>query len=439
MCIATVGYSQFQPRNVIDSNATGITDIITADINNDNVEDIVVSQKFVQNNKISYYLNQGDGSFENQQLIDTSINFPLGVSSGDLDGNGWNDIVTFSGASNDGDLLLYMNNSGMFSSRVIVDSNLYHCQDVKVGDIDIDNDEDIVMITDTALIVYYNEGGGSYSKNVVPPGITTEYYAMELEDIDSDGFKDIVVGGVKTIIYKNVAGNISFDSLRTSTIPDNNHLVFLVHLNDFDNDGDFDLVTDKNTTNVIKWYSNDGSGNFSAPMNVDSDVSQCFSITSADYDNDGDEDLFTALPQLGELVWYKNDGSGNFGSRSLVYQGNIPFTKEVCSDDLNNDGLPDVIWAQELSVHLNSEGLKLQNLHLGHHVEIYPNPTFKSLSIVVKEESVCYIQNSSGQAVFPETDLIAGSNTLELDLKPGVYLITIVNEKYSKQNRLIVK
>ena len=434
-------FGQFQPRTVIDSTATGITEIVTADVNSDGFVDLIVSQKFAQNNRIGYYSNQGNGSFGSQQVIADSINFPLDVATADFDGNGFTDIATFSGFVNSGELYLCLNNSGVFAPKLTIDANLYNTQQIEAADIDNDSDMDIVLIADTSLIVDYNSGSGNFTKNTIPKGIITEFYALEVNDIDGDGFQDVVCGGVKTLIYKNTSGTISFDSTRTAGIPDNNHLVFLVHLDDLDQDGDLDLVNDKTGSNEIRWYSNDGSGNFAAPSAIENNSQQCFSITSADFDDDGDVDLFTALPQLGQVVWYANDGSGNFSSRILIHQGGVTEPSEVCTDDLNNDGFPDIIWSQELSVHLNnSGGLTNEERSEEAQVTIYPNPTTNTLQIISPQANgILSIYTSSGKAVIINHPLSRGQNTVQLDVPAGVYLAVVQRAGKTTTHRVVVE
>ncbi|WP_196888770.1 T9SS type A sorting domain-containing protein [Aureivirga sp. CE67] len=419
------GFGQFSDRTIIDSDAIGITEIITADLNNDSFEDIVVSQKFSQNNQIGFYLNQGNGTFENQQIIANGINFPLSVASEDLDGNGWKDIVTFESFTNNGKLFLYKNDSGEFSSQIILDSEIYQPKKVKIDDINNDNHKDIILIADTALIIYLNDGSGNFEKSIIPSGLNTEFYDLQVVDIDTDGFKDIIVGGVKTIVYKNTEGVISYDAERTESIPDNHHLVFLINSNDFDNDGDFDLLVENAAANSLKWYENDGQGNFSSPKEIDSNIQQCLSITSNDFDNDGDIDLFTALPQVGKLVWFENDGEGNFSTQNLVYQGNLPFTDQVFSSDLNNDNLPDILWSQELSVHLNnSDNLNINEFD--NEIKIYPNPTSNQLIInIEKDKSTLNVFNNLGHAVISNFSLNKGENKMELNLDSGIYFMSI--------------
>ncbi len=424
---------QFNQQQIIDANANGITEIITADINNDNLKDIIVSQKFT--NKISYYLNQGSGLFGSQQVLGININLPPSLATGDFNNDGWADIVTMS--QQDDKLILFINNNGNFPIEQIIDSAIFHPVNVKVTDIDNDNDDDIVAIGDTNLIIYYNDGTGVFTKTDISQGISTEYYDIAVNDIDGDGYNDIIVGGVKTLVYKNTTGIINFDLQRTNSINEQS-LVLLVDLNDFDNDGDIDLLIGGQNQSDLRWYSNNGNGFFSLVQIIENNAIQCFSISSNDLDNDGDIDLFTNFPQNGKVVWYENDGNGVFSSQNIIHQGVIPFTNEVFSDDLNNDGLIDIIWSQELSIHLNNTILNINDFDINNTFVIYPNPVSNRINIKSNFGGRLSIYNNLGQLVYKDL-IICGNNIFELNLSPQNYILILENNKTNIHKKFIIK
>jgi hypothetical protein len=427
---------QFGPRQIIDTNVTnGITEIITVDINNDNLKDVIVSQKYTLNNKISYYLNQGSGSFGTQQILGANIALPPSLASGDFNNDGWVDIVTMS--QQDDELILFANNNGTFPAEQIIDNAIFHPVDVKVTDIDNDNDDDIVAIGDTNLIVYYNDGSGIFTKTSIPQGISTEYYDLAISDIDGDGFDDIIVGAVKTLVYKNINGIINFDLQRTNSINEPN-LVTLVNLNDFDNDGDIDLIIGGQNQTDLRWYSNNGNGFFSLEQIIENDAINCMSVSLNDFDNDGDIDLFTTFPQSGKVVWYENDGSGVFGSQNLIHQGTIPFTNKVFSDDLNNDGLMDIIWSRELSIHLNNTLLSVNEFDSNINFEIYPNPASNRINIKSNFDGKLSIYNNLGQLIYRDLIVLQGNNTFKLNLSPQSYILILEKNKTYTHKKMII-
>ncbi len=426
--IAVSSFAQFGDRDVIEDGFVGITDIALGDINNDGFLDIVVSQKF-EYDRIAYFLNQGDGSFSSQQIIATNIDDPHTVGIADFDADGWVDIVTastgnFSGADS---LFLLLNNQGTsFGGRIVdVHTNpIDKIFKIKVADVDNDNDPDIIATSDIALYVYYNDGKANFSKTAVDPGLILEYYELNISDIDKDGFVDIVVGATQTVIYKNTNGVFEFDSIRTQSI-ENFGLVFLVNLNDFDHDGDDDLLISGNNLSDLRWYENDGNGFFSLAQIFQTDITHSRSAVSEDFDSDGDVDILTIFPQTGEVVWYENlNHQGMFDSGKLVGRGDIPHTELVCAGDLTNNGKMDIVWAQELSVHLNSTISSVSD-GTSSKIRRYPNPIFdKQLRIDADVDGELTVYNALGELLLTE-QINKGLNVLPLDLPAQVYFLVI--------------
>ncbi len=416
-------YSQFDNRIILDADATGITEIIFSDLTNDNLKDIIISQKYTSNNMVSFYQNNGDGTFSSRQTIASEINFPPSVATGDLNSDGWNDILTASASTNESYLVWVPNNLGSFDAPIEIDSDLFMPVDFKISDIDNDNDLDIIAIGDTSLSIYKNDGTGNFDKNVIPPGISTEYYDLTLSDINNDGLIDAIIGGVKTLIYINNNGTLVYDSVRSDSIV-NQGLVFLVETADFNNDGHPDILIGGENQSNLSWYENNGNGIFSLGQIIETNAVQCTSVSLNDFNEDGNTDVFTALPQEGKIVWYQNLGNGNFDQQTLVHQGVSPFTKMVCSGDINNDNKIDIFWSEPLSYHLNDFVLNIDNYsEKQQDFKIYPNPMSSNIiNFYTTNRAEIMIFNSMGQLVF-KTKVNKGHNSVNLQINSGIYTV----------------
>lgn len=428
-------YCQFGPAIAIDSEF-GVSEIITTDVNNDGLIDILTSQV---NGRLKFYSNLGNGNFSENTIIYDMINRPYSLATGDFNNDGWQDIVAASGQLPDGDLYLFLNDLGSFNTQTIIDTGLFFSQKIRVADVDNDDDEDIILATDTDLIVYYNHQG-NVTRVVIEPGITTEFYTLELGDIDNDGFTDIVAGGGGVLIYKNNNGTFSYDSTLTNVIPDNLPLVFTSHLNDFNNDSLLDLIKVDESANKLVMYTNNGTGNFSIISTIDIDVLQIESITSNDFDNDGDIDLITGLTQLGQIVLYNNDGTGNFSDRIIVAQTTIPFSREVYSSDLDNDNFPDIIWSDPLNIHLNTNGiLGIQEIESNKDFILYPNPTRNYFYLKNIECESFKLIDLNGRVVLnskchSERERI----NIPEHLQSGIYFLHLFNHEAKDIKKLII-
>ena len=110
---------------------------------------------------------------------------------------------------------------------------------------------------------------------------------------------------------------------------------------DFDKDGDVDLIDADSGTGKIYVLRNDGlrlereevhSTDFSADL-----------VAKADMDGDGDEDLVVIDKDSGGIDWLENQDSEVFVPHDIAnLQGPV---NEAFVADLNQDGLPDVVYA----------------------------------------------------------------------------------------------
>lgn len=130
---------------------------------------------------------------------------------------------------------------------------------------------------------------------------------------------------------------------------------------DIDHDGDLDIVYCGSGATSIFALINDGTGVF--PENRTIPCGEAKSrVTTADLDQDGDLDLVCA-PRSGEeyrmLSVLLNDGTGQF---TVAYECSTDWwPAEICADDLDGDGCPDValltydvdVYADNLLIYRN--------------------------------------------------------------------------------------
>lgn len=418
-----VASAQFGNRQYIDSTISRVNHIISQDINNDGFTDIIVAKQEWQKDNISYYLNTADNQFGPRQTLSSLSQTPNAVAAGDLNNDGWIDVVTIT-LDRDSSVLWYPNSAGSFPTEILLDIDVISPEDVAIADVDNDTDLDIVVLGHTNIRTYKNDGLGNFVKEITP-NTSFEYYDFFIADIDGDQFQDIVIGSGDVLVYKNINGSFSLDTMRTNTIT-NNGFVFLVALSDLDNDGDADLLIDGNTNREIRWYANDGNGFFMFSQTIEHTI-QCKSLAPADIDNDGDEDVMASLYQEGEIVWYENTGNGEFGSKQIIGSSLAAQTTEVHPLDINNDGKIDIAWAHPLSFNLNGDNAYLVETERTE-MSIYPNPATETLSIDVKQKGKVKIYNALGQVVQEAVDVNTGQNVLCLNLPPQTYFIQFTSD-----------
>ncbi|AEA42790.1 T9SS type A sorting domain-containing protein [Fluviicola taffensis] len=117
---------------------------------------------------------------------------------------------------------------------------------------------------------------------------------------------------------------------------------------DLNNDGKIDIVSISDV-NTISWFQNLGGGLFSFMKIITTTEDNLRDIATGDPDGDGDFDVFYAAANSNTVGWYENLGNGTFSSIPLIIDHVLSGATTVNIDDVNEDGLPDLIATSQLS------------------------------------------------------------------------------------------
>ncbi|OGH55782.1 MAG: hypothetical protein A3I06_11605, partial [Candidatus Lindowbacteria bacterium RIFCSPLOWO2_02_FULL_62_12] len=287
------------------------------------------------------------------------------IQWGDYDNDGDLDLAVSGRNNNVGgnyyELDIYRNNGGNSFTDVAeplgANYGLYMRSSVQWGDYDNDGDLDLAVsgyttqpATAVRLIVYRNDGGGSFT-NVAEPlgaGAGLRESSIQWADHDNDGDLDLAVSGWdgtfrRLIIYRN-NGAGSFTNMVEPLGANAGVDQGSIQWGDYDNDGDLDLAVSgwdgANHRFII--YRNNGGGSFTnaaEPLGANSGV-YLSSIQWGDYDNDGDLDLaVSGAGTANRLVIYRNDGGGSFTNAAEPRGVNAGFIRSSIQwGDYDNDG-----------------------------------------------------------------------------------------------------
>lgn len=438
----TNGQGNFGPANILaDINgANGVINVISVDLDGDGDKDILSALE--NDNRIAWQENlDGQGTFSELLTIAT-IDNPLSVFVGDIDGD--NDMDIFA-ASGSGKVVWYKNLDGNanFGAEQIINTEVYPSI-IYAVDIDNDGDLDVFSTSDSAKIYWQEniDGLGTFGpQNIIMEG-SLYTGALFTADIDNDGDKDLITAyweTTDTVAWlENIDGQGTFGPIQaistTVVAPDS------VYAADFDNDGDMDVIATSYGTDEIIWYENiDGQGTFGSEHIITSTADGAFNIFSKDLDNDGDTDLVCAAWRGHEVIYYLNDGSGNFNYQQTIAT-NFKSASCVMADDFNNDGKMDIlasafaadeiIWFENkgpLGIEENSESL----------FSLYPNPTNGLLNIKsITPVSEITIYNNLGQFLFTseEKDQVNISSLIK-----GIYFVKIKDENGQTETKKVIK
>ncbi len=342
-------------------------DIEVGDINNDG--DLEIFSVHLNGSKVAWFENQdGLGSYGLENIINRHVHLPFSVFSADIDNDGDQDIIS---ASLDDNKLAWFENldgNGNFSQIKVISSEIYRPTDIHIGDIDGDNDIDIIVsgstINESAIAWFENlDGLGNFgnSNSILPEDFEFSVDSVYLEDIDGDFDLDILFtasGEYDVAWLENIDGLGNFGPpIQISDFQNDPRAIIA---KDIDGDGDNDVIVAASFNNAINWFENlDGMGNFGSRQIVDGPSENITEIFASDIDNDGDIDLFSASKDDHKIAWYKNqDGLGDFSPQQVITDE--AFSAEfVFTQDIDGDGNLDVLSASsnKIAWYKNLDGL----------------------------------------------------------------------------------
>ncbi len=206
-------------------------------------------------------------------------------------------------------------------ARQTIDDTILRGQSVRMGDVDVDGDVDIVVASSLldAVILYVNGGDGQSFTRVNVSGDGTLVAAdMVIIDVDLDGDGDIVAieqfsrasgtnSAGRVVLFRNPGtptGPWSFEALTESNIAGPS----VITAAPLSGSGRSDLVVGTNggvgTVASLLYLVNLG-GTFDAPISIDADPGTITAMLAHDVDADGLTDLIVVSRSTGEVRWYK--------------------------------------------------------------------------------------------------------------------------------------
>jgi len=260
----------------------------------------------IDDHKIAWHENLGDGTFGLQQVITTSAKNARSVYAADLDGDDDIDVLS---ASNLDDKIAWYENLGdrTFGLQQVISTLADGAYSVYAADLNGDGDMDVLSASnnDGKIAWYENLGGGAFDLQQVITTAARVANCVRACDLDGDGDIDVLsasVGG-KVAWYENLGSGVfgAHDMITASV-----STAFSVHAADLNGDGDMDVLSASRDDDKIAWYENLGGGVFSSQRLITTSADGAASVCTADLDGDGDLDVLSASIYDDKIAWYEN-------------------------------------------------------------------------------------------------------------------------------------
>jgi hypothetical protein len=295
--------------------------VTSGDIDGDGALDLVVANS--ASDDISLLLGHGDGGFQEQQRYAVGVS-PGSVALGDVNGDGALDVVVANEDSDDISLLLGRGDGGFQEQqRYAVGSRP---ESVALGDVNGDGALDAVVSNyysfDISLLLGRGDGGFQEQQRFA---VGSRPMSVALGDVNGDGALDLVVANCGYSDQKEITvllgqGDGGFQEPRYIFV---GNARFSVTLGDVNGDGALDLVVTQNTSNIFILLGR-GDGSFQESPHYFIGSGMSLSSILGDVNGDGALDVVVANWLNDDISVLLGSGDGGFQEQQRYADGGWP-------------------------------------------------------------------------------------------------------------------
>jgi len=336
----TIGYTQVTfTEHTIVNNFNEPWSVFPVDMDNDLDIDIVASARL--GNQIAWWENDGNQSFT-MHLISSVSNFAMGLEAADMDGD--NDIDILCATQSNG-VELWVNQGNQNFNRQILGSWPF-ASFLYTADIDSNGFKDVVVSCceggSNRMGWIENQGNLNFVDHVVILN-WAQANSCYAADIDLDGDVDLLgtssgrtFGNGEIAWFENNGSQVFTKRLMFSTSARPSYAIAL----DIDFDQDIDVLASVCVLNQIILFKNNGNQVFT-PTVIGNGFSRTLTVDTSDFDNDGDIDILAGIINSDRISWLENNGALVFTQHIIT--SNYDGAADVYSIDLDKDGDSDVL------------------------------------------------------------------------------------------------
>ncbi|MEO9806445.1 MAG: FG-GAP-like repeat-containing protein [Reichenbachiella sp.] len=329
---------------------------VTVDLDEDGLLDILVSNSMDDDISLLRNSSTGIGDINFEDRVDYQVgSSPSELVTADFDADGKLDVAVVNGGS--GNISILRNtSSGSISFDAKVDFAAGSSPtSLAVSDVDGDGKVDIAVVdwdNDVVSILRNTSSGVGVISFATKVDFATgdQPSRVAIADIDLDLKPDLLVanasGSLSILLNTSSVGTSSFSTKQDYSLSgEPKHIV----TSDFDEDGSIDIAVSSIATPMISGSQNkiELFRNTSSPGSlsfVRTDLSEKASWMSlSDINGDGKLDMFFSDLFNGFSILENESTVGSISFGDEVYIGTNIFTLSITSDNLDNDGEPDII------------------------------------------------------------------------------------------------
>ena len=352
-----LGAAGFGPEQIVSVTAGNVSLIATGDLDGDGDLDLLSSSDGF-GDKVVWYPNDGSGSFGAEQTIETVPANTDHLIVHDADADGDLDVL-LTRSSPPLDVTLYRNDGqGSFGPReIVVKLGPTSPAGLDAGDLDGDGYDELVVAEPEVDWYEWLPYADPFSADSDGDGLGDSDERVngtdpQVSDSDDDGLSDAVeVANALDPLDPDMDDDGLLDGFEFAagfdpTAPDeldedaepdgvSNRFEQVAGTDPIDPDTDDDGVTDGDEI---------ATGIFSGERTIAAVIGGApRSVVAADFDADGDLDVAVAFNQRDEVRWYRGNGNGGF-STDTIGTG-ISGATQLAVVELNDDFFPDLAVA----------------------------------------------------------------------------------------------
>ncbi len=278
-----------------------------------------------------------------QNSVTTAFSEPAGVTTADINGDGWLDFISVAFTGNE---VAWWENDGFGGTWTHhpIGSGLSGPVSLCAVNLDDDDDVDIAVTEEEghAVTWWENQGNGTtWTEHEIDPNVPGPFSVMH-GDFDEDGDADLVTAAFNAgdiIIYENGDG-LGTDWVKQTIDPSFSGAWGAVACY-LDDDHHLDVAGVAFSLNDICWWENDGTGSGWTKHLVDGNFPYPVHLRTGDFNDDQATDV-VAVSYYGQVAWWENDGTSTTWTKHLVASSlATPFS--VRAFDLDGDEDLDIL------------------------------------------------------------------------------------------------